>query len=212
MVPVRLHGDNRADDARHPHDPSLPLCEVHRCRRPWSLGSNSRNQGIALVSSPFIDVNRQPKSSADVREPPTLEPVPPRRRPWLRRSGVPHDPDHGCSPCAADCTGRLTVGMTRDFADGEASGAAPSHTCGTSGAPPQCSARWHFAWSGTWRRLVGARWRGPRRNIAGPLSFTGPLFDRPLPPASKCEHRADPVLQKTATPNHGKTKASPHRH
>src|SRR5450631_655129 len=36
-------------------------------------------------------------------------------RPWLRRSAVLHDPDRGCSPRAADCTGRRTAGMTRDF-------------------------------------------------------------------------------------------------
>jgi hypothetical protein len=50
-----------------------------------------------------------------------------------QRSDVLHDPDRGCSPCAADCTGRLTVGMTRDFADGETRTATASHTCGTSG-------------------------------------------------------------------------------
>jgi hypothetical protein len=38
----------------------------------------------------------------------------------------------GCSPCAADCTGKLTVGMTIDFADGKARAAAASHACGTS--------------------------------------------------------------------------------
>jgi hypothetical protein len=42
-------------------------------------------------------------------------------------------PITGCSPCAADCTGRLTVGMKRDFADGEARAATASHACGTAG-------------------------------------------------------------------------------
>jgi hypothetical protein len=40
---------------------------------------------------------------------------------------------NGCSPCAADCTARLTVGMTRDFAEGEASPAVALNGCGTSG-------------------------------------------------------------------------------
>src|SRR3979411_1563446 len=36
-------------------------------------------------------------------------------------------PTTGCSPCAADCTGRLTVGMTRDFGAGEAAVPPPPH-------------------------------------------------------------------------------------
>jgi hypothetical protein len=118
-------------------------------------------------------------------------------------------PITGCSPCAADCTGRLTVGMMRDFSDGEARAAAPRHTCGTSGVRHSVRRAWvgHVAW---------ARWRTLRaelaKNAAGPLSFTGPLFDRPVPPTSKCEHRANPVLQKNNAEPRQKTKASPHSH
>ena len=95
-------------------------------------------------------------------------------------------PITGCSPCAADCTGRLTVGMTRDFADGEARATTPSHTCIT------CGVRHSVRRAGTplgRARNVGSSAhaaRGPRRNITGPLSFTGAPFDRPpCPPASK---------------------------
>jgi hypothetical protein len=42
-------------------------------------------------------------------------------------------PIRGVRPCAVDCTGRLIVEMTRDFADGKARAAGPWHTCDTSG-------------------------------------------------------------------------------
>jgi hypothetical protein len=165
------------------------------------------------VGSPSTDVTRQPNSSADVREPPTLEPTPPRLRPWLRRSGVSTIPTGGCSPCASDCTGRLNVGMTRDFADREASGAAPSHTCGTSGVRHSVRRGGILLGRARGAGSLAHPARGPRRNITGPQSFTGPLFDRPHAPRLRNASIA-PIrfCKKSATPNHGKNKASPHRH
>src|SRR5712691_7417624 len=43
-----------------------------------------------------------------------------------------HIPTTGRSPCAADCIGRLTAGMTRDFADDEVRATAVPHACATS--------------------------------------------------------------------------------
>jgi hypothetical protein len=55
---------------------------------------------------------------------------------------------------------------------------------------------------------VAQAWRTLRadlaENITGPPSFTWPFLTDPMSPASKCEHRANPVLQKNATPNHSK--------
>jgi hypothetical protein len=55
-------------------------------------------------------------------------------------------PVKGSSPCAADCTGKLTVGMTRDFADGEVRAVAASHAsgarcCGVGCVRAECSGR-----------------------------------------------------------------------
>jgi hypothetical protein len=84
------------------------------------------------MSSRFIDVkrqpkNRQPKSSADVWEPPRSN-----QRRLARVLGFADPmcctiPTGGYSACAADCTGRLTVGMMSDFADGEARAATALH-------------------------------------------------------------------------------------
>ena len=85
---------------------------------PSSRSSFTRN-GVCLFGWKPLDARRgqRPKPSERRLQPPKCCTT----------------PTTGCSPCAADCTGRLTVGMTRDFADGEARPAAASHTCGTSG-------------------------------------------------------------------------------
>ena len=88
---------------------------------PSSRSFFTRN-GVCLFGWKPLDARRgqRPKPSERRRQPPKCCTT----------------PTTGCSPCAADCTGRLTVGMTRDFADGEARTAAASRTCGTSGVLP----------------------------------------------------------------------------
>jgi hypothetical protein len=179
---------------------------------PWFQFSESEHRSRA-----FFFLHRCNQAAPSLRErlrAATLEPAPPRRRSWLHRSGGCTIPIAGCSPCPADCTGGLTVGMTRDFADGEASGAEPSHTCGTAGVRHSVRRAGITAWSGTWRRLVGgARCaRTSPKLLRVPNRSPGPFLTNPMPPASKCEHRANPVYKKTQRRTTAKTKASPHRH
>ena len=136
-----------------------------------------------LSSSPFADVAKQRNPSADVREPPTLEPA------FLPILGFADPacstlPITGRSPCAADCTGRLNVGMTMRFRRRGGRGRPRRRTPVAHRMSATVSARWHSAWSRTWRRLVGARCArtSPKRLRVSYRSPGGPLLTDPIAP------------------------------
>jgi hypothetical protein len=83
--------------------------------------------------------------------------MPPRRRPWLRRSGVLHDPDRGVFVLCSGLHRQAHSWNDERFRRRGSEWCRVVAHLWHIGCPPQCSARRHFAWSGTWHRLVGAR-------------------------------------------------------
>jgi hypothetical protein len=120
MVPVRLHGDNRVRTNvslipwPEPGAGSAPELVRHLAAHRFRLRVVAQHCATTLPSRRAAGVQA---SGGFSLQPPNRCTI----------------PTTGCSPCAADCTGRVTVGMTRNFADGEARAAAAAHACGTSG-------------------------------------------------------------------------------
>jgi hypothetical protein len=74
---------------------------------------------------------------------------------------------------------------------------------------PQCLARRHSAWSGTWRRHVGARCaRTSPKILRVPYRSPSPFLTDPMPPGfemrASCQSDS---AKKAARPNHGKNKS-----
>lgn len=121
-------------------------------------------------------------------------------------------PTGGCSPCAADCAGRPTVGMTRDFVDGKR--VAPRRrTPVAHRVSATLFGALASAWSGTWRRLVGSRSaRTSPKILRVPYRSLGPFLTDPMPPGFGVRASRQSVLQKKQRRTTARTKASRHRH
>jgi hypothetical protein len=103
-------------------------------------------------------------------------------RPWLRRSGVLHDPDRGVFALCSGLHRRAHSWNDKRFRRrGSEGGRAVAHLWHI-GCPPQCSARCHSAWSARGVGSLAHAARGPRRKYYGSPIVHRALFDRPHAP------------------------------